>query len=307
MTYGSLSPSEDNIRLIDDRHLGRAQVISTYVLLGDEVALVDPGPTSVLPALEQGLTELKLGFADVRSILLTHIHLDHAGATGTLVARYPHLKVYVHQRGAPHMVNPERLLSSATRLYGDLMEHLWGEFRAVPEQNVTVLSGGETLRLGSRTVSVYDAPGHASHHLLYLEQSSGVAFVGDVGGVRLPGSTYARPATPPPDIDLEAWDSTLQLLRSLEPRVLALTHFGRADDPQQHIESYRERLRRWAEVVREGIEGGFDEPQQIARLQAVADDELGAGSEEAARYQQATPLEQSWAGLARYWRKRDNR
>ena len=131
-------------------------------------------------------------------------------------------------------IAPERLLSSAQRLYGDQMDELWGEFRAVPEANVTALNGGEVIELGGRAIQAFDAPGHASHHLIYFEQTSGAAFVGDVGGVRLPGASYARPATPPPDIDLEAWGRSLDLLRSLDPRVLLLTHFGPAPDPAAH-------------------------------------------------------------------------
>lgn len=294
----------DDIRLIDDMHLGRAHVIGTYVLLGDEIALVDPGPASVLPTLEQGLNALGLLLDDVRAILLTHIHLDHAGATGTIVARRPDARVYVHQRGAPHLVTPERLLSSATRLYGARMDYLWGEFRAVPEQNITALSGESTIALGGRVLRVFDAPGHASHHVIYFEERGGAAFVGDTAGVRLPGSSYARPATPPPDIDLEAWNRSLDLLRSLDPRMLLLTHFGPAHDPAEHVESYRARLMRWAEQVRAGLESGEDEQAQIQRLRALADVELRETSAETAQYQQATPMEQSWAGLARYWKKR---
>lgn len=294
----------DAIRVIDDYHLGRQHVIATYVLLGTEPMLVDPGPTSTLETLEQGLRTNGLEFGDVQALLLTHIHLDHAGAAGTIVARFPHIKVYVHERGAPHMINPEKLLGSATRLYGDLMDYLWGEFRAVPEVNLTALVGGETLEIGGRKIGVHYAPGHASHHVLYHDHETGAAFIGDVGGVRLPNSTYTRPATPPPDVDLEAWDRTLDLLRDLDPQLLCLTHFGPAFDPQAHIAQYRERLWRWATYVRGGMEQGLDEAAQIALLQTQAQSELQDTPEEAARYEQATPLFQSWQGLARYWMKR---
>ncbi len=292
--------------LVDDMHLGRPHVIGTYVLLGDELALVDPGPASTLAGLEAGLAAQGLQTGDLRALLLTHIHLDHAGATGTLVARHPHLRVYVHQRGAPHLVAPERLLQSATRLYGDEMDRLWGEFRAVPEGNITTLSGGETLRLGGRALRVYDAPGHASHHVIYFEEASGAAFVGDNGGIHLPGWSLSRPATPPPDIDLEAWGRTLDLLRQLDPRFLLVTHFGAAVAPAEYIEEYRARLLHWAEIVRDGLAGGEDEATQIARLRAYAEAELGpqATDEDKATYQQAAPLELCWHGLARYWRKR---
>lgn len=295
----------DDLKLIDDMHLGQPYVIATYLLLGDEPALVDSGPASVLPTLEAGLAEHGMRFDDIRVLLLTHIHLDHAGATGTLVQRYPHLRVYVHERGAPHLIAPERLLRSAERLYGDDMARLWGEFLAVPEANITTLTGGETLHLGKRTMRVYDSPGHASHHVMYFDEASRAAFVGDTGGARMPGSPYVRPPTPPPDIDLEAWRRSLDTLRDLDPSLLLLTHFGPADDPQAHIAAFWARLLRWAEEVRHGLSLDLDEPAQIARLQALADAELRAvGGTDAASYQRATPLDQSWQGLARYWRKR---
>ncbi|KAB8140166.1 MBL fold metallo-hydrolase [Chloroflexia bacterium SDU3-3] len=293
-----------SIGLIDDLHLGREHVIGTYLLRGEQPALVDPGPACCLPALEAGLAAQGLSFYDVRSLLLTHIHLDHAGATGTIVQRYPHIQVYVHERGATHMLHPEKLLASATRLYGEQMDYLWGEFLAVPEANLRALAGGETLRLGGREVRVHYAPGHASHHVFYHDQESGAVFVGDTGGVRLPGFRYARPATPPPDINLELWDASLGLLASLGPQVLCPTHFGPAFDVAEHIASYREHLWSWAELVRSGMAAGLSAEEQIARLQAQADAELGGSAEDAATYNQATPLDQSWQGLVRYWTKR---
>lgn len=305
MTAPEAPTLPDDLKLIDDMHLGQRHVIGTYLLLGDAPALVDPGPASALPALEAGLAAQGVRFDDIRALLLTHIHLDHAGATGTLVARYPHLHVYVHERGAPHMVAPERLLRSAARLYGDDMERLWGEFLAVPEQNITTLAGGETLRLGGRALRVYYSPGHASHHVMYFDEGTGAVFVGDMAGVRMPGCTYALPATPPPDIDLEAWRRSLDTMRDLDPSMLLLTHFGPAADPQAHIEAYWQRLQRWAGMVRDWMDAGLDEQAQIARLQAVATQELEQlPPMDEASYRQATPIDQSWQGLARYWRKR---
>ncbi|MFQ5594588.1 MAG: MBL fold metallo-hydrolase, partial [Anaerolineae bacterium] len=237
----------EDIGLIDLRLLGLAGLNGTYVLLGDEPALVDPGPASTLDSLEAGLATYGLALADVRALLLTHIHLDHAGATGSLVARCPDLRVYVHQRGAPHMASPERLLNSAGRLYGDWLEFLWGETRPAPEQNLVPLSGGETIHLGGRVVLASDTPGHAYHHLAYFDEGSRSAFVGDVAGVRLAGMPYVRPATPPPEVDLEAWQATLDRLLALEPSRLLLFHFGPANDPTEHIEQLRARLLRWAE------------------------------------------------------------
>jgi glyoxylase-like metal-dependent hydrolase (beta-lactamase superfamily II) len=308
MTAPTTPTLPDDIKLIDDMHLGQRHVIGSYLLLGDEPALVDPGPTTVLPTLEAGLAEHGMSFSDIRALLLTHIHLDHAGATGTLVSRYPHLHVYVHERGAPHMIAPERLLRSAERLYGDDMGRLWGEFLAVPEQNITTLAGGETLRLGGRTIQVHYAPGHASHHVMYFDEGTGAVFVGDTAGARMPGFSYARPATPPPDIDLESWRRSLDTMRDLDPSLLLLTHFGPVANPQAHIEAYWERLQRWAELVRGWTDQGLDEQTQIGRLRAVAAQELGQIPPiDETSYQRATPIEQSWQGLARYWRKRAER
>lgn len=293
------------IRVIDDLHLGDPHIIATYLLPGDEPAIIDPGPATVIPTLEAGLRANGVEPADLRAIVLTHIHLDHAGATGSLVARYPKLRVYVHQRGAPHLIAPEKLLRSATRIYGEEMDRLWGEFLAVPEANITALTGGETIALGGRRLRVFDAPGHASHHLAYFEDASGVAFVGDSTGVRMPGFSYARPATAPPDIDLEGWNRTLDLLLSLDPGFVAPTHFGAYSDAAGHIERYRERLMAWAEFVRAGLESGADEESQVERLRALSLAEVGPSPAAQSSYQHAAGVEMNWSGLARYWRSRE--
>jgi len=296
----------EHVRLIDDMHLGRPHVIGTYLLLGDEPAIVDPGPASVLPALERGLRAHGLELRDLRAVLLTHIHLDHAGATGSLVRALPHLRVYVHERGAPHMAAPEKLIRSATRLYGERMDELWGEILPVPSENLTALVGGETLRLGRLALQVYDAPGHASHHLLYLDGSSGTAFVGDTAGVRMPGSAYVCPATPPPDIDLEAWRRTLDQLEQFGPRLLCLTHFGPAHDPAAHIDALWRHTLSWAETVRKSLESGEEEKAAVERLEALAAAQIAASGSDATpeEYARAASVEMSWQGLARYWRKR---
>jgi glyoxylase-like metal-dependent hydrolase (beta-lactamase superfamily II) len=295
-----------SIRLIDDMHLGRPLVVGTYLLLGDEPAVVDPGPASVLPSLEAGLAANGLTFGDLRAILLTHIHLDHAGATGSLVRACPHLRVYVHQRGAPHMIAPDKLIRSATRIYGERMDELWGEFLPVPEQNITILGGGETIRLGRRMLRVFDAPGHASHHVLYLDDATGAAFVGDTTGLRMPGFRYVRPATPPPDIDLEAWRQTLDTLLGLQPTALCLTHFGPAFDAERHIAEAWEHTLDWAAAVRASLEQGEDEQAAMQRLVALAEAEMGSDATDEARHQyaQAGAVTMSWHGLARYWRKK---
>jgi len=205
------------MRLIDLMHTGLPRVIGCYQL--DDV-LVDPWPGSCLPTLLEGL-----GGQVPRALLLTHIHLDHAGASGALVRRWPDLEVYVHERGAPHLVDPSRLMTSARRLYGDDMDRLWGEMLPVPEANLRILSGGERV-LGEAFEVAY-TPGHASHHVSYLHK--GTAYVGDVGGVRIPPSSMVQPPTPPPDIDVEAWHRSIELIRGWAPERLAMTHFGASD------------------------------------------------------------------------------
>ncbi len=290
--------------VIDNLHLGQPQIIATCLFRGTAPFLVDPGPTSTLGNLEAGLAAAGLSLADLQAILLTHIHLDHAGATGTILARYPHIQVYVHAEGAAHIIDPQRLVTSASRLYGDMMDTLWGEMLPVPETAITTLRGGESLQLGERRVDVYDAPGHAPHHLIYFDTLSRAACIGDNGGCRLPGYDYISPTAPPPTINLEDWEQTLNLIGELEPRMLLLTHFGRHDDVTTHLERYRRQLRHWAEVVRAGLERGADQAAIEADLLAL---ERAALPDETTRrlYQQASPVGLNTAGLVRYWRKRE--
>lgn len=261
-------------------------MIGTYLVDG---VLIDPGPSSCLPVLLEAL-----GVERPRAILLTHIHLDHAGASGSLVDRWPELEVYVHERGARHMADPSRLIESATRLYGADMERLWGKFEAVPEERLRVLGGGERI-LDERFTVAY-TPGHASHHVSYLHGST--AYVGDVAGVRIvPGAPVIAP-TPPPDIDLEAWEASLDVVAAWRPERLAMTHFGVSDQLNSHLGELRERLRSWAELARSSDQDGF-----VAAIQA--DISAGTSLENAAAYAQAAPADQLYAGLTRYWAKRD--
>jgi glyoxylase-like metal-dependent hydrolase (beta-lactamase superfamily II) len=266
-------------------HLGRPHVIGCWEVDG---ALVDPGPESSIETVIEALGE-----DQPRAIVLTHIHLDHAAATGALVRRWPELEVYVHERGAPHLIDPSKLLASAERLYGDQMQRLWGEIVPVPEGNIRALSGGETV-LGMR---VAYTPGHASHHVCYLHDDSGTAFVGDVAAVRLPSSDLVVPPTPPPDIDVEAWEGSIAILEGWAPRRLALTHFGAVEDPAEHLAIVRERLREEAQLAR-GLSEADYEARHRERVQAATD------AETAAELIQAVPPEYQWRGLDRYWRKR---
>src|SRR5437016_11979676 len=197
------------------------RIIATAVVHGTGgVALIDPGPTSTLPRLRSTLAEAGISMNDITTILLTHIHLDHAGATGTLVKELPRLKVYVHEKGAPHMANPEKLLASTTRLYGTEMDRLWGEVRPVPAASMEILQGGERMTVANRVFHVEYTPGHASHHVSYFDRDSGVAFVGDTAGVRLMAGGFVMPPTPPPDVDLDAWQHSLASIERWRPDTL---------------------------------------------------------------------------------------
>ena len=254
-------------------------------LLGDVV--VDPGPASCLEALLPLLEQ-----RPPRAIALTHIHLDHAGASGSLLRRFPEAEVWVHERGAAHLADPSRLLESASRLYGDQMGRLWGEVLPVPAERIRALTGGE--RLGAFAVGY--TPGHASHHVSYLHEPSGRAFTGDVTGVRIGEGPVLAP-TPPPDIDLEAWRASLDLIESWNPTSIAVTHFGDYDDVAVHLDSLREQL--------EGSEVSAGELDESAFAASVRARVAGSSSgETAAAYEQAMPPEQSFHGLARYLRRR---
>jgi glyoxylase-like metal-dependent hydrolase (beta-lactamase superfamily II) len=271
-------------REIDVHHLGNPLVICCFELDG---VIVDPGPESAHGALLEALD------TPPERILLTHIHFDHAGATGALVRRWPEVEVWVHERGAPHLVDPSRLTASATRLYGDDMQRLWGEIVAVPEANLRVLAGGETI--GAWRVQY--TPGHASHHVSYLHEPTGTAFVGDVGGVRVEGGPIIPP-TPPPDIDIELWHASLEKVAAWEPERLAVTHFGSYDDVDAHIAAMHEGLDRWAALALE-----TDQESYAAAM--VAEMERAPDATAMQAFLQAMPPDTLWPGLDRYWSKKN--
>ena len=243
---------------LDLEFLGRPGVIATAAIPCDGgVVLVDPGPTSCLPALTSALAAHGYALSDVRALLLTHIHLDHAGVAGTLAQAQPGLPVYVHAFGARHLAQPEKLLASATRLYGADMDRLWGAFLAVPEASLRPLAGGETVAAGGRTFRVEHTPGHAVHHVTYLDASDGMAYVGDTAGILI--GAYVLAATPPPDIDLGQWRTSLSLIESMAPSSLFLTHFGVVTEPRAHLTRYRAVLERSAEHARLALLLGGDD------------------------------------------------
>ena len=291
------------IDFIDLHFRGSERVIATALLAGPAgVTLIDPGPTSCLPALERGLRDRGLSLRDVTRLLLTHIHLDHAGATGTILERVPAIRVSVHERGARHMVDPARLIASATRLYGDQMDALWGAFEPVPVDRIDVLTGGERIETSSTPFRVAYTPGHAAHHVSYLDESSGVAYVGDTCGVRVSGDVLIAP-TPPPDIDLEAWTRSLDAIEAWQPVSLFLTHFGAAAPSRAHLARFRATLTAQAEAVRQLLATGkTDEEGMAAFVDYMRREARKTLPEPEARaIELAAPFEQLWLGLARYW------
>jgi glyoxylase-like metal-dependent hydrolase (beta-lactamase superfamily II) len=295
------------ITTLDVNWMGRPRSIGAALLESHgHRALVDPGPASTLRTLHERLKSRGTSIADLNAVLVTHIHLDHAGATGTLIRENPHLAVYVHKNGAPHMNDPSKLIASASRLWGDDLVTLFGETLPVPVENLRVLEGGETLRLGTGKLDVVYTPGHASHHVSYFDDATGVAFVGDTAGVRIEGHSFALPATPPPDIDLEIWDKSFAAILARRPARMFLTHFGFSDDPAAHLAGFRERLRRWAGIAAETLSSVPDDATAlnlfVAKCRGEMDQELGAG--EAEHYAFTAGLNLSFLGLARYLRKR---
>jgi len=277
---------------IDLLHQGNARTIAAYVVDTDDgPALFDCGPTTTVSALKDGLTQHGLELTDVRHLLLSHIHLDHAGAAGVLVREHPALQVHVSEIGAPHLVAPERLERSARRLYGDTFDTLWGELAPVPEANVRVV-GDRVLGL-----DCFPTPGHASHHVSYLDRD-GTLYAGDAAGVRIQPGRFVMPPTPPPEFDLDTWQQTLEEIERRDPERLALIHWGVADDPQRHLAELRLELYDWADFIRGGA--NVDEFTEYVKT------ELRDAGENTGRYDLAMPLWQSYQGLKR-WADRNAR
>jgi glyoxylase-like metal-dependent hydrolase (beta-lactamase superfamily II) len=293
---------------VDLLFLGRPELIATGILHGAAgVALIDPGPSTTLSHLETGLARKGIQFGDIRSLLLTHIHLDHAGAAGPIADRHPHIDVYVHARGAPHMIDPSKLLSSAGRLYGQDMDRLWGAVLPVPGHRIRPLDGGETLHVAGRELRVEYTPGHASHHVSYFDTSSRVAFVGDTAGIRRGSGKFVLPATPPPDVDLDVWRASERRILAWDPDTLFLTHFGPWQGARQHFQAMFENLGEWNRIARRLIgDASLDDPDRERRFIDAAYIELQrrVGERDAEDYTKAGGLNYSWQGLSRYWRKR---
>jgi glyoxylase-like metal-dependent hydrolase (beta-lactamase superfamily II) len=292
---------------IDLNWTARPRSIASALLRSQQAcALVDPGPASTLDTLRRELEQHGVTISDLNAIFLTHIHLDHAAASGALVRENPRLKVYVHSRGAPHMADPSKLLHSASRLYGENLLPLFGEFLPVPSANLQVLEGGETITLGARQFQVLYTPGHASHHLTYFDLADGVAFVGDTAGISVNGHPFVLPVTPPPDISIELWDTSLDAIAGLHPKKLFLTHFSISDHPAEHLAGYRERLHRWRDLSATLLARDLDDSTAMHRFsqEIAAEAAQFLSPDELSHYLFNGALNLSWMGLARYHRKR---
>lgn len=289
--------------------LGEEEIVGSYLLAGnDELAIVDPGPGSMVESLLASIREAGFDPQDVTHILATHVHLDHAGSAGTLVRLMPKAQVYVHGLGAPHLLDTTKVVASASRIFGERMKLLWGEIEPTPQAAMRVIEQGDVLSVAGRRLEVHYTPGHAIHHVTFFDVHSGEAFVGDVAGARLPGIHYVRPPTPPPDLDLEAWSASIEALKSLHPDVLYIGHFGSIRDIGPHLAELHARLYAWGDFVLSAMRDGKEEAEIIPLLIEHTKGELlqAAGDDERAldRYEIATNYPMTVQGYMRYWKKR---
>lgn len=287
---------------------GESDIIGSYLLAGEqELAIIDPGPGSTYEALLAAIQEAGFAPQEVTHILLTHIHLDHAGATGTLLQHMPRAQVYVHSKGAPHLLDTSKLVASSERIYGDRMQSLWGKIEPVAQEKLHILDDGAILNVADRRLEVHYTPGHAIHHVIFFDVHRGDLFAGDVTGVRLQGIDYVRPPTPPPDLDLEAWFASIDKIKQLRPDVLYLGHFGPTRYSTQHIGHLREKLIAWGDIVLHAMREGKNEEEITSLLITQTEPELRrfTRDEQALkRYEIATNYAMTVQGYMRYWRKK---
>ena len=290
---------------IDLGFQGRRGVVAAYLLAGDgELALIETGPSSTLPALLDGIRAAGFSPERLTHLLVTHIHLDHAGAAGPLARDFPATRVYVHPFGAQHMIDPAKLLASATRIYGDQMVPLWGEVAPIAADRVVSLTDGDELRVAGRRLRIVFTPGHASHHVAYADADAGAAFTGDVGGIRMPGTSYVAAPTPPPDFDPDAWRASADRLRALDARRLYLTHFGAVDDASAHLDRLIPDLDALILIAEQSLAAGEDQPTLTAKIH----DHMSAGLGDVppdllTNLEWATPSYMAALGLTRYLTK----
>jgi glyoxylase-like metal-dependent hydrolase (beta-lactamase superfamily II) len=297
-----------DISYIDLNFCDTPKSIATGVYAGDAgVVLIDPGPGSCIDTLRSSLTAQGIGVHDIESILITHIHLDHAGATGLLVRDNPRIRVFVHEKGAPHVVDPSKLINSANQLWGvEGVARLWGQVIPVPESNLQVLGERARITAGGRPFDVRYTPGHASHHVSYFDDRSGLVWAGDTAGLRFTSRVFTLPPTPPPDIDLEAWRESLAKIRNWEPETVFITHFGAYGDAPEHLDHIETSLRDVADMARRAIQTDASDDAKYEQFKAdvFAYVRRAVDEQEMRPLEFVGPLEFNWRGLVRYWKKK---
>lgn len=311
MQSGVARQLADDLWLIDTLFRGERNIIASYLLVGhDELALIDVGSAASLNQLLAGVRAAGFDPADITRLLLTHVHLDHAGAAGPLVRALPRAQVYVHRVGAPHLIDPAKLISSASRIYGSQMETLWGRMEPVPADRLVIVDDGDEISISGRTLRALYTPGHAIHHIALYDEAHRVVFPGDVAGVSIEGVGFVRPPTPPPDLSLEDWDSSITRLQALAVDRLYLPHFGEVRSTAQHFSELRNRLHAWGEIALAGLKSGKDDDTIAADIARAANPEIAnraRRSTDAAaairQYEMATNYLMSAQGYMRYYRK----
>jgi glyoxylase-like metal-dependent hydrolase (beta-lactamase superfamily II) len=303
---GTATPLGDGLWMIDLGFQGRQGVIAAYLLAGnDDLALIETGPSTTLPALVQGIHAAGFNVSDLTAALVTHIHLDHSGAAGVLARDNPKLSVYVHPFGAPHLIEPEKLVASATRIYGERMEELWGEIAPAPEAQVRPLEDGETVSVAGRVLTAIFTPGHANHHVAYWDAASADVFTGDVGGIRMTDTGYVCAPTPPPELDPAAWKESVARLRALHARRLLLTHFGPFADIDFHLDQLLPHLDEFIEIAERALASGADQEELTTLLHQQMAQEIGDVPDDTLiNLEWATPSYMAALGLTRYITKR---
>jgi glyoxylase-like metal-dependent hydrolase (beta-lactamase superfamily II) len=300
----------DGIRVVDTGMAGQRELNAVYLIAGDEPCLVESGPGADLPVVVAALDEVGVGPADLAHIVVTHIHIDHAGAAGALLARFPKARLWVHERGAPHLVDPRRLVASTARTYGeDRIRAFYGETLPCPPDRISAIVDGDRIVLGERALDVIHTPGHASHHVALHETASGAMFTGEAIGSHLPWADCYRPALPPPETDVEAAVASIDRMRDRRPTTLLTSHFGPLPEPDEGFERGRQRILAWSGIVRARLEHApeisidelSNELLERARSEYVSDSGLPF---DRARYDAIGSIRMNAEGLARYWRKR---
>ncbi len=303
-----VTPLDSNSWQISLPFMGEEEIIGSYLLAGgNELAIIDPGPGSMIEALLDAIRQAGFEPHDVTHLLATHVHLDHAGSVGSLVKYMPRAKVYAHSKGVPHLLDTTKVVASATRIYGDRMKQLWGEIESTPAERLQAIENEDVVHTAGRRLEVRYTPGHAVHHVIFFDASSGDLFAGDTAGVRLQGVDYVRPPTPPPDIDLEAWINSMNIIKELRPDVLYLGHFGATRTVEQHLQRLREQLGRWGNFVLQAMRAGKEEKEILRMLIEYTEPELLHLTNDIRavnRYEIATNYAMTVQGYMRYWRKK---